>query len=123
MNCEKRMLEFQKLGHAIHNQATDDLIRQSKFVLMHAQKRDAAANSYLPFVSEAPTNLSKKRKLLTEPRVDIPGKEIESAHLFDKACNAPTLETQEAEIYDANEIDLNNSLGEEMRSDILLMRI
>ena len=63
MNCEKRMLEFPKLGHTFYNQETDNMIKKSKFVQMHAQKRDAVANSSLPFVSEAPINLSKKRKL------------------------------------------------------------
>ena len=84
MNCEKRMLEFPKLGHTFYNQETDNMIKNSKFVQMHAQKRNDVENSSLPFVSEAPTNLSKKRKLLAEPRVDLTREEIQSVHLFDK---------------------------------------
>ena len=59
MNCEKRMLEFPKLSHTFYNHETDNLIKKSKFVQMHAQKRDAVANSSVPFVSEEPINLSK----------------------------------------------------------------
>ena len=118
MNCEKRMLEFPKLDHTFYNQETDNMIKKSKFVQMHAQKRDAVANSSLPFVSEAPINLSKKRKLLAEARVDLTSEEIRSVRLFDKVCcSTPTLQTQQAVICDAIEIDLNDSLGEEMRSD------
>ena len=69
-NYEKRMLEFPKLGHTFHNQETNDLITKLKFVQMHGQTGDAAANSTLSCVSEAPINLSKKRKLLTKLRVD-----------------------------------------------------
>ena len=50
---------------------TDNLIKKSKFVPMYAQKSDAVANSSLLFVLKAPINLSKKRKLLTELRVDF----------------------------------------------------
>ena len=118
MNCEKRMLEFPKLDHTFYNQETDNMIKKSKFVQMHAQKRDAVANSSLPFVSKAPINLSKKRKLLAEARVDLTSKEIQSVHSFDKVCcSTPTLQTQQAVICDSIEIDLNDSLGEEMRSD------
>ena len=75
-------------------------------------------NSSLPFVSGALANLSKKRKLFTEPRVDLTGKEIRSVRLFNKpCCSTPTLQTQQTVICDANEIDLNDSLGEEIRSD------
>ena len=28
MNCEKRMLEFPKLGHTFHNQETDNLMKK-----------------------------------------------------------------------------------------------
>ena len=91
MNCEKRMLEFPKLSHTFYSQETDNTIKKSKFVQMHAQKRDAVANSSLPFVSETPINLSKKRKLFAEPRVDLTGEEIQSVRLFDKVCcSAPT---------------------------------
>ena len=49
--------------------------------------------------------------------VDLTGEEIQSACLFDKACcSTPTLQTQQTVICDANESDLNDSLGEEMRS-------
>ena len=43
----------------------------------------------------------------------------------DKVCSTPTLQVQQAVICDANEIDLNDSLGEEMRYDntVLLIRI
>ena len=61
MNCGKRMLEFPKLDHSFYNQETNNMIKKSKFVQMHAQKRDAMANSSLPFVSEAPINLSKNK--------------------------------------------------------------
>ena len=118
MNCEKRMLEFPKLDHTFYNQETDNMIKKSKFVQMQAQKRDAVANSSLPFVSEAPINLSKKRKFLAEPRVDLTSEEIQSVRLFDKVCcSTPTIQTQQAVICDSIEIDLNDSLGEEMRSD------
>ena len=62
---------------------------------------------------------------MTEPCADLTDKEIQSVSLFDKACSTPTLQTQQAVNCDANEIDLNNSLSEEMRSDnkLLLMRI
>ena len=56
MNCEKHMLEFPKLSHTFYNQERDNLIKKSKFVQLHAQKRDVVANSSLPFVSEAPIN-------------------------------------------------------------------
>ena len=123
MNCEKRMLEFPKLDHTFYNQETANMIKKSKFVQMHAQKRDAVANSSLSFVSEGPINLSKKRKLLVEPRVDLTSKEIQSVRLFDKVCcSTPTLQTQQAVICDSIEIDLNDSLGlgEEMRSDNMM---
>ena len=118
MNCEKRMLEFPKLGHTFYNHETDNLNKKLKFVEMHAQKKDAVSNSSLPFVSEAPINLSKKCNISTEPRVELSGEEIRSVRFFDKVyCSTPTLQTQQAMIYDVNEIDLNDSLGEEMRSD------
>ena len=116
MNCEKRMLEFPKLGHTFYNQETDNLIKKSKFVQIHAQNRDAVANSFLRFVSEVPINLSKKRKLLTEPLVDVTGEEIQSIRILDKACSTPTLHSQKTVICDANKIVLND-IGEGMRSD------
>ena len=67
------MLDFPQLGHTFYNQETDNLIKKSKFVQMHGQKRDAVANYCLTFVSEALINSSKKRKLLTEPRADLTG--------------------------------------------------
>ena len=85
---------------------------------MLAPKRDAVANSYLPYVSEAPINLSKKRKLLTETGVDLTGEKIQRVRLFDKTCRStPTLQAQQTVICDANKIDLNDNLGEEMRFD------
>ena len=83
MNSKKRMLEFPKVGHTFYNQKTDNLIKKLKFVQMHAQKRDTVANSCLPFVLETSIKLSKRRKLLTEPRVDLTGEEIQSVRLFD----------------------------------------
>ena len=88
MNCEKRMLKFPKLNHTFYNQETDNLTKKSKFVQIHTQKRDVVANSFLPFLSEAPINLSKKCKLLTEPRIDLTGAEIQSVRLFDKTCSS-----------------------------------
>ena len=118
MNCENCMLELPKHDHTFCDQETDNMIKKSKFVQSHAQKRDAVVNSFLPFVSDASINLSKKRMLLTEPRFDLTGKEIQSVRLFDKACcSPPTLQTQQKVICNAKEIDFNDSLGEEMRSD------
>ena len=49
-------------------------------------------------------------------KIDI-NKEVQSVYLSDNACSTPTLPEQGAVICDANEIDLNDNLGEEMRSD------
>ena len=96
------MLEFSKLSHTFYSQETDNLIKKSKFVQMHVKKRDAAANSSLPLVSEAPIDLSKKRNPLTEPRVDLTGEDIQSVHRFDKACCCTqTIQTQLVVICDA----------------------
>ena len=58
---------------------------------MHAQKKEAVANSFLPFVFEVPINLSEKRKLLTQPRVDFSGGKIQSVLFFDKVVVAHRL--------------------------------
>ena len=65
---------------------------------MHAQERDAVVNPSLLFACYG----------LTEPRVDLTGEEIQSVRLFDKASSTTTLQTQQAVICDANEINLND---------------
>ena len=84
---------------------------------MHARKRDVTANSSLSFVFETPINLSKKHKFLTETSFDLTGKEVQSVRSSQKASSTPISHVQQAVICDPNEIDLNDSLGEEMLFD------
>ena len=91
--CEKRMLKFAKLGHTFCNQQTDNLIKKSKFVQMHARNRDAVANSSLSFCFKSSYKFVEKPQAFDriEWSVDLTGEEIQSVRLFDKACSILTL--------------------------------
>ena len=113
MNCEKRVLEFPKLSLTFYNQETDNMSKNQN--LYKCMRKREMLWQILPhlFFRSACKFVKKKRKLLAEPPVDLPGEEIQSVRHFDKVCcSTPTLLTQQAVICDSNEIDLNDSLGQ-----------